>query len=537
MEKLKTMVVDDEHFVREHFERRIPWEDAGFIWLGAAQNGREAIEMMERELPHIVLTDITMPVMDGLEFAKYVRDRWPKVKVIFLTAHDEFAYAQKALVLGAKNYLLKMGLSKEEILQACTQVAEEIKQERDQEEHIHFLKAEYSEKEWSARRQLVQRLLEGSAAGSELLRHLNGAIALNGRYYAFLSFGWDGYSVSAEQACEAHTLEETLDQRQKQTGQAIEQWEGMSGEPDIQAAVFPYKRCQLFIMLTCPVHRGYAFFQCKLNEFVHNRLSLFKQRLGTDCFVYVGPITTEPEQFSKLVREALARIQEHFYTGLSVMSGPDTGSFYEPGKVGRLEIIAELTRSLHARNWQTFAEHVQQLTQLRNPPYSPNFLLGVAEAVLDTVMEGSEADMHDLKLQLELIVSWEQYGWWWQQVKERLAVIYGLQGENRKVRREIQAICQMVSEQYGKNWSMADLAKAVNLNPAYVGQLFKQETGEYLTDYISRVRLHKAKELLERTDMKIYEVAQTVGITDYRYFCKMFKNMVGVTPTEYKKSI
>ncbi|GIP34148.1 response regulator [Paenibacillus sp. J2TS4] len=539
MEMLRTMVVDDEYIVREHFERRIPWEASGFTWLGAAQNGREAIEMMEKELPHIVLTDITMPVMDGLEFAKYVRDRWPKVRVIFLTAHDEFAYAQKALVLGAKNYLLKMGLSKEQIIQACQQVAEEIRQEWNEEERSRIRTEQHEEEERALKHHIIHRLLEGTGGSTaESMRFLNEMLDWNGRDFAVVSVAWDGYSLINPLNNGPFSEEGELQKMQWQAGKALEQWEELSRSSGIQAVVFPYKRCRLSVVLTCPSHRGYAFFQTKLNEFIHWALSTVRESLGTECFLYAGQITSQRERLPGMLREGQHKLLDYFYSGQSVILGQDGSSYLNPEKMKRLELAAKLSQSLLTRDWPSFMEGVKTLTQRQNPPYSPQFLLGVAEAVLDNGMEGTEAaDLDKLRLRLDLIVTWEQYGQWWERIAQQMAVLPESRRENKRIRKEIQKICQLVSDQYGENWSIANLAEAVQMNPAYVGQLFKQETGEYLTDYISRVRLHKAKELLERTDMKIYEVAQKVGITDYRYFCKMFKSTIGVTPTEYKKSI
>ncbi|MNR55624.1 Arabinose operon regulatory protein [compost metagenome] len=84
---------------------------------------------------------------------------------------------------------------------------------------------------------------------------------------------------------------------------------------------------------------------------------------------------------------------------------------------------------------------------------------------------------------------------------------------------------------------LAELAKLVHMHPSYAGQMFKQEIGENFLDYVNRVRMEKASEMLERTTMKIYEVSGAVGISDYRYFCKLFKSFTGSTPTQYKSKM
>ncbi|WP_238177834.1 response regulator [Paenibacillus contaminans] len=531
---MKILVVDDEQIVREHFAEQIPWEEAGFLWMGAAINGQEAIAMMERELPHLVLTDITMPIMDGLEFAQYVKTRWPHVRIIFLTAHDEFAYAQRAVVLGAKNYLLKMGLSQEQVLQACKAVAEEIQGDWMKED-LHNRRIEQQrQEEWTARNQLIQRMVsEPASATSDSMRQINEWIPFKGSYCSVISVGWDWYWVFHENSL----AEEAFEHMQWLAGEALEQREDFA-ETSIQVAVFPYRNSRLTILVTCPMQRGYAFFQFALHEFVRYGLEKTREIVKSDCFVFVSAITSQMEQVAKQIAEGQARLQDYFYSGKAVMANQD-GMIEpepEPDSVERLEQIARMTKSLHNREWREFMTMVEQLTTLRDPAQSSDFLLAVARGVLENGMKVPEPHKKSLRMRLELVNTWQAYCHWWELAVDYLAIPSTLFEQKNAVRREIAVICGLIANRYNEDLSIADLADAVHLNPAYVGQLFKQETGEYLSDYISRIRMHKAKELLGKTELKIYEIAQAVGITDYRYFCKMFKLMVGVTPTEYKRS-
>jgi len=95
-------------------------------------------------------------------------------------------------------------------------------------------------------------------------------------------------------------------------------------------------------------------------------------------------------------------------------------------------------------------------------------------------------------------------------------------------------MCRYIREHYQEDVQVGELAELVHMHPSYAGQIFKQEVGENVTDYLNRVRMEKASELLERTTMKIYEVSGAIGISDYRYFCKLFKSYTGFTPTQYK---
>lgn len=103
----KLILVDDEAEVREGMRRRIDWASYGFVVTGEAENGREALDLLERDMPDVVVTDISMPIMNGLELSAALRERYPTVKIVILTGYDEFEYARQAIRLEVQDYVLK----------------------------------------------------------------------------------------------------------------------------------------------------------------------------------------------------------------------------------------------------------------------------------------------------------------------------------------------------------------------------------------------------------------------------------------------
>lgn len=138
---------------------------------------------------------------------------------------------------------------------------------------------------------------------------------------------------------------------------------------------------------------------------------------------------------------------------------------------------------------------------------------------------------------LSVVETWEEFGSWWEQTVNELEQAFGEQ-VRMSYRKEVQSMCRFNHENMLRIFKFSILLSACSyvLHPSYAGQLFKQETGEHFTDYLCRHRMKKAEELLTQTTMKIYEVAEAVGVDNYRYFCKLFKAYTGFTPTEYKKN-
>ena len=136
----KLFLVEDEIVTRDGIRTSVNWADAGFQWSGEASDGELALALIEAEQPDILITDIRMPFMDGLELSRIVRERFPRTRIVILSGHDEFRYAQEALQLGATEYLLKP-VSTQDLLDALARVSAQLDREHQQEEQLSRLQS------------------------------------------------------------------------------------------------------------------------------------------------------------------------------------------------------------------------------------------------------------------------------------------------------------------------------------------------------------------------------------------------------------
>ncbi len=512
------LIVDDEQFVREHFQKYIPWAESGFIWMGAAVHGQQALQMMELALPDIVLTDITMPVMDGISFAKQVRERWPQVRIIFLTAHDEFAYAQQAIGLGAKNYLLKMGLSKEKIIEACQQAVAD----------IYHLDRKQAEKEewWNKKKTLLETWLYHQPIPNSI-NNLEPVLQVQDQYYVYGSIICDWHN----QISNAKDLELL----QRKIADKIESWT-TERVPNIKTIVFPLGDLQLLIQLSIPQRFGMKVMQQLVHQFQNEIIKEMNQLFNVNCAVLISSIGANMNECHTKFSIAVQKAEQYFYA-MELEHSSDRYELANYSRVQQLEKAAKITKLMGQSDWAAFLMEVNQLTRLQQPLSSPLYLLNVARMILDHRADMPDHLFQHLSLKLKLITVWKQYCEWWQQLIEGLSIPLHSLHERMNVRKEIHMICERIAVDYNKEISIRMLADELRMNAAYLGQLFKQETGEYLSDYIIKVRIKRAKELLQNSDLKVYEVAQNIGMEDYRYFCKVFKAHVGTTPTAYKRCI
>lgn len=524
---LKLLIVDDELWVRERFSERIDWESIGIRLIGAASDAEEAIQWMERDRPHLLLTDITMPGMNGLELAAHVRERWPKVKVIILTAYGEFAFAQRAISIGVTDYLMKLAQSPEQILESVRLAARDLNKEIDVDWHH----------DWSERKKWADRVL-GESVQTDQLAYPAAVAELfdpsSSRSCAILAYGWDVYRLFG-----THATEERMVQLQDEAGMAMERQlgEGMRqraipGAETSKVVVVPYRGNRLFVVVSMTTH---AAVQSELLSLAKAGLDLIRPIVGPHCFTHFGSSLTDSQQGVEQLRVLRDGLSGYFYKDTPYMMEPYRIAFQRVDPIISRKWLAEAVKSLEQGTTDPLRKAIEGMTNAAEPPYFPPDLLRLSQKLLDAASIVLPPSVAATLHTVPYIERMEDFISWWEMTFQQLEHAIGDQTVFR-MRKEVQIMCRIIRERYAEDLQVADLAHHVQLHPSYAGQLFKQETGEHVSDYLNRVRIKKAEELLDHTTMKIYEVSQAVGISDYRYFCRLFKSFTGTTSTQYKKA-
>lgn len=536
---LKIMMVDDEKWVRERFSQRIPWSEAGFTFMGAASGAHEAISMMEREVPHVLLTDITMPNMNGLELAAYVRKRWPRIRIVILTAYGEFEYARQAIEIGVDNYLIKLAQTPEQILDACRKVAEDLEQELDIDHMLEMRLKLEREKVWAQKRQWTDRLIEDVSITS-----LHGMLGdwLEGvapaAYLASFTMGW---RLTASSGQDEPSEEERIG-FQRQVAEVL--------EADLHAkkrisegfgiVVLPLHHSQLFVLIGAK-HPLPAF---QINQFVVDIQESLNAFTSVKSVLHVGDVerlgakALTAGQLADYMRKGLDGLAGYFYLSEGATSKKPATALRRLGAEQMREWTAAVVKALQRKNAELFRETVAVMITPSDQPIHPGDLLRLTKQMLHPeLVKLPDAVVARLR-EVDQLTTWSAYCAWWSETIDAICEQWNHQAQPPiTARKEIQWMCRHIREHYQEDLQLAELAKLVHLHPSYAGQMFKQEIGENFLEYVNRVRMEKASEMLERTTMKIYEVSGAVGISDYRYFCKLFKSHTGFTPTQYKNKL
>ena len=410
---MKVFLVDDEIVIREGIRDSFPWDDAPYTLVGEAPDGEMALPMIRDTNPDIVITDIRMPFMDGMELCRILRSRMPWIGIIILSGFDEFEYARQAMQLGVREYLLKP-INAEELRLALDRVSTYLREERISREHARSLRARMEDGAQFLKEKLIATLFSEEAMETDAENTMRQLRAM-------------GCNVTA--TCYA-VIDAAFSLLREGQSAAQELAEGSGGVLHASAS-----------------------------------------RTGTRLLV-LGDSSEDAEERAYAFAASLTRELEHAgCTGIRVGIGE---TVLQPGEI------------LHS--FQT-ARHIRHMLADRSEPGA--LILGARE--MGELSDGRRSSP---------VVAEARY---------------------------------FMSQHYtDPNLMLQDVAEAVGMSNSRFSTVFSQQGGQTFTEYLTFLRINRAKELLRETDQRSSQIAFQVGYNDAHYFSYLFKKNVGLTPSDYR---
>ena len=528
---LKIFLVEDEIVVREGIRNTISWEKEGFEFVGEAGDGEIAYPLIRKYQPDILITDIRMPFMDGLELSRLVRKDFPEMKILILSGYDEFDYAKQAISIGVTEYLLKP-VTGAQLLACVRRIARIIEEEQEQKQFLETFEQEREENRHVARMKLFRRIIEGQTSVSDLLEQSRAlGIDLTARSYNILLFQVfnegreEHYSEAQNRIVEAvETLAEQMPQVipvdlglegwafiLKETGE-----ETLSGITDrflaalIQAvshsAEFfggigrPTQRISELSRCYAEASRAFAFrYLTERNQIV--RIDMIEEKEGN--------LLAGRGKNSRIDRK---NVEEFLNTGLR----SEVDSFVNDyiSTIGEEQI-----RSLLLRQYLVMDIFFMAYDFLGALGVDPEVLIrecGDFQKMPQVFSTPSSASDYIRKI-LDTAIG-ERDGQSMQKYSSLL-----------------KEAMEFIQTHYNhEDMSLNMVAAAVNMSPNHFSSIFSQETGQTFIEYLTQVRMEKARQLLRTTSMKTSEIAYEVGYKDAHYFSYVFKKTQNMTPRDYK---
>jgi len=515
---MKVFLVDDEIAIRENLRNSFPWEDKGYQLVGEAPDGEMALPMLRDLNADILLTDIRMPFMDGIKLCEEVQRTMPWVERIILSGYDDFSYAQKAISLGVREYLLKP-ITAEELEAALGRVSRQIEEKRKERENLTALRERLTSGNQFLRDKLLASLFtdEGNTEDDDaLLSQMRGlGINLTAPCYTVIDISFDADG------------QERLSCRN-----ALFSLAEMSGG-GVFVCSAP-KGARALVLGDNPVdteERAYSF----ANSVMHQPELSEKKRL----VISVGETVTDFHEIRQSMKGA--RHARH-------VQSPETK---EERKIisinessGEQQLLSETDLSpLFERLQYASAGSIESILTEYSEKMDPTLALGylrvaalmAAQRIIQDAGGNPRDELPNTQIDEALHVEGEE-GFRQLAVLLRTAIAYRDQNRSGYGDSSISKARAYLAQHFSDpNLMLQDVADEVHLSQSHFSTVFAQETGLTFTQYLTALRIGKAKELLEATEMKSAQVAMEVGYNDSHYFSYLFKKNTGMTPGEYRK--
>lgn len=514
----KVFFVEDEIVTREGIRDKVDWRGHGFEFCGEAPDGEIALPLLQTVRPDVLITDIKMPFMDGLELARIMHERMPATKIVILSGHDEFEYALKAIKLGVTEYLLKP-ITVQDLHRTLRQVAAELDSERQAQEQMERLRSQVEETRASLRQRLLLDLVVGAVSSAQAIEQAEQlGIDLLARSYLVAVIKIELNDPAAQfdyartsQACnvvsclaerdpgvlltkkdleeivlimKGDTDEALLEKYAWLRGQIEQQMRQMGCQPAFGSGA-PKRRitdiCASFVealasLQSADHHNGNGMG----NGFAKAEL-LKINKSAVETYLKCGVAEDLDEFFDTFIRPLGATILDsaivrHYIVMDVVLT---TAKFLSELGGNIDQVIPDLD----------LMEDIQTTDQIRQQVQS---ILLAALAFRDSQITSQHAAMIQ------------------------------------------QAIRYIDSHYADTNLSLPAVAGQAHLSPSHFCTVFSQETGKTFKEYLTEIRVQRARELLRGTTLKSFEIADQIGYNDPHYFSYVFRKHTGQSPTEYR---
>ena len=514
---MKVFLVDDEISIRENLRNSFPWELYGFQLVGEAPDGEMALPMLRDLNAEILLTDIRMPFMDGMKLCEEVQRTMPWVERIILSGYDDFSYAQKAISFGVSEYLLKPVTAKE-LEQALNRVRNRILEKRRERENLTAMQARVSSGNQFLRDKLLASLFtdEGNPEDDDALRRQMRELGVN--------LTASCYTV-VDIAFEAEGEKRTACRN------ALTTLADMSGGSTFVCA--SAKGARAVVLGDNPEdaeERAYSF----ANSAVH--LPEFDG--DESLLIGVGETVEDFHELRRSMRSA--RHARHLLAADQTPGRRVNGADEESGKQ---TILTETELSpLYERLQYASRENVESILREYTESMDHEIALGYLRVAALLAAQrmiydagGHTRDVLDDRIVSEAMHTEGEAGFRLLADLIRSAMAFRDESGKGFGNQNVSRARDYLSRNYANpNLMLQDVAGEVHMSQSHFSTIFSQETGLTFTQYLTALRIGKARELLEATEWRSSQIALEVGYNDSHYFSYLFKKNTGKTPGEYR---
>ena len=521
----KVFFVEDEIITREGIRDNVDWQAGGFEFCGEAADGEMALPLLRMAQPDVLITDIKMPFMDGLQLSKIVRERMPWVKIIILSGHDEFEYAQEAIKLGVTDYLLKP-VTVQKLQNILEKLALQLDQERKEKENLKKLQEQVEENQAILRERLLFKLVVSAISPTEAIeKGQTLGIDLIARCYLIMIL-----KIELDDRTENYDYDE-YQQVQSAVIKLAEK------NPDIFVLKRDWGDLILMMKGSTPEY---------LEEERDLLLEEIEQVVAKTRYKVTSGVGGSKKRIADIYQsfvEALANIE--YVASENKTELHQAVERAELLKVDKLAVENYLRHGVKDEFTEFFNAYIRPLgeTALRSNLIKNYIFVDVVLATAKLVNElGGDVDdvipeLNSIEMTMSSIKTIDQLQ---EQTCNILssALAYRDSKPNGQYKTLIRQAKEYIEHHYtNPELTLNDVASQANLSASHFSVVFSQETHQTFKEYLTEIRINKAKELLRMTALRSADIAYQVGYNDPHYFSSVFKKNTGFSPIEFRSQI
>ncbi len=533
----RVLIVDDEPAVRRGLRNTIEWEKLGFELVGEADDGTVALELTDALKPDVIITDICMPIMDGIEYLKNLKAMNSNARIIILSGHDRFDFARDAIRFGAFSYILKP-VDNRELVNQLLALKEKIEAEKKYSMEFEKLRVLVQENRLMLKERFLNSLVRGMATDdSDILQKLEffDITGLDNSMVVMVA-DIDNYPVSVgglneeEKQIKKFAMVDIAENKLSSFG---------------EGCAFNGTDQQFVVILSHGSERSESRQYRTIFGLAEEIKSSVSKLFGFTLTIGVSRVVCNLKSLKKGFDEALEAI------GQKSWIGKDSVIFFQDVTMGNTKVCtypkdaeSEVLAGISGKNAEQslkgiegFFRHIYEFKGLELK-YIHEMAIRLSFGIYHTLFDaGMSLDRIHQLIQVQPISHLQTLD----EIKqfcedEARKIISFLEDENNaRYRHEITRAVAYIYEHFNEQIELNEVAEHIHLSPYYLSRLFKKETGRNFIDFLNEVRINKAKELMKDTPLKLYEIAEKVGYHDNAYFGQMFKKHVGTSPGDFRR--
>lgn len=527
---MKVIITDDEIQIRRGLRMKVDWEEEGFQIVGEASNGRETLELLRTMDIDLVISDMRMPIMDGMELARHCQQEFPKVKVIVLSGYSDFEYVRGSMKEGVKDYLLKP-VAPNELVEALQKIRKEIEEEKRKQV------------ETAQMRQLVLTQLQ----------------EVQEQYLLYLvKEEWLQLNLVIERLRQLQ-LEELVNENAVVQFFTVEIRENFGNPNRLKELWVPFR---MLCKEVSKEHAGtFSFYDPSYANMIHflklidsesdndtprlveNVQRNVKKLLNLETVIGIGNVVTGLANFKTgYISSLLAWSQSHLGSQSQII---DAAVKKEEAFEFSPEFERKLTNTIENANFEAFKINIQTLLRGNGNQSILSFSFAANRLLF---LLGSLARKYDIETKDIQKTIWNCQQSIWElnsqsKVIENLLQLAQLIIEKVRMARFsngkliVDSVRHYLDQHYASEISLTLLSELFHINSAHLSETFKNYVGQNFSDYLVNLRMDKAQQFLRDKELKIIDVANLVGFSNSGYFSTVFKKHFGQTPVEFRNSL